>query len=514
MRSDVAARVVAPDGVIAGRYRLLRPLGSGASASVWAAADETLGRHVALKVLSGAASDQAGRDQLRREARALATLAHPRIITVFDYLETAGPDDATQPLLVTELLQGRSLAARLQEGPLPWPEALSVCGQLADALAAAHRAGIVHRDVTPGNVMLTAAGTKLLDFGIAQGPADSDSEDGLAVGTPVCMAPEQLTGRGAQPASDVYALGCLLHWCLTGRPPYPETDMARLSEAHLHAAAPPLAIPGLPPGINGLYLSCLAKDPSQRPAADQALELLAPHTHKVPADPPGADDPTQLLPALGDADLTPTGPRPAARHAAGPVWIDRRRLLPAALLLAALAILAVLLLSLDHTIRGGSAAPAPSATAVATPAIGIPASEAPTTPSVIPPRASASTSPSRSPTPAASTVPALPDPATDPIGYLQAFSSQIQALITQGPNTLQPTAGQSLRNSVADLQNVLASAQQNNGKKLWRDARTRITGVQQQISDDVAAGQISPAAANLLTAELQRLADQLPINGG
>jgi serine/threonine-protein kinase len=500
-------------GVIADRYRLLRPLGSGASATVWAAADETLGRHVALKLLSGAAAaDAVEREQLRREARALAALAHPRITVVFDYLETAGPDGTMQPLLVTELLEGRSLAARLQEGPLPWPEALGVCGQLADALGAAHRAGIVHRDVTPGNLMLTAAGIKLLDFGIAQGPADRGPTGGLAVGTPVCMAPEQLTGRGAEPASDLYALGCVLHWCLTGQPPYPDKDMAWLSHAHLHAAPPPLEIPGLPPGIVELYLACLAKDPSQRPTAEQSLQVLAPHMRGSAADASVADDPTELLPAL--VDVVPAPGRSAAKHAAGQVRIDRRRVLPAALVLAALGIVAALMLALVHGDPSGSASTAittPVSPATATAATAL-ASSTPSVVSVILP--STSTSASRSPTPAASTTPPLPDPATNPLGYLQSVSSQIQALIAQGPNTLQANAGHDLQNAVTDLENALASAQQNGGKKQWRDVRNKIAGVEQQLSDDAAAGQISQAAASLLTGELQQLANQVSNNSG
>jgi serine/threonine protein kinase len=519
VRSEAPEQVVAPNGVIADRYRLLFPLGSGASGSVWAAADETLGRHVALKLLFAAsAADEVESEQLRREARALAALDHPRIITVFDYLETPGAHDAVQPVLITELLEGMSLAAHLVKGPLPWPEALAVCGQLADALTAAHRAGIVHRDVKPANVMLTATGTKLLDFGIAQGPTERGPTGGLAVGTPMCMAPEQLTGLGAQPASDVYALGCVLHWCLTGRPPYPETDMAWLGHAHLHATPPALEIPGLPPGIDELYLTCLAKDPSGRPTANQVLQRLAPHAHNSPDDRPETSDTTQLLPIVGNTDPDPNAGLPStpARHAGGPARIDRRKLLPAALLLAALAVLTILLLSLAHTMRGRTAV-APSAKAAVTPTTATTTSPAPGTPtiaSVILPSASAADTPSQSPTPAASALPALPDPATDPLGYVQGISNQIQALIAQGPSTLQSGAGQDLRISVANLQNTLASAQQNNGKKLWRTVDTKISAIEQNISSDAAAGQISQPAATLLTGELQRLANQLPTNNG
>src|SRR4051794_25944524 len=210
-----------PGTVIAERYRLTRPLGSGSSAVVWEAHDSSLDRAVAVKLLhGGAAAHPAGREQLRREALALARLSHPRVTTVFDYVEWPQPDGAFQPVLVTELLTGLNLEERLAQGPLMENDARVACQQLATALEAAHKAGIVHRDLKPGNVMLLSDGVKLLDFGIAQASSDTDATTGVVVGTPSCMAPEQLTGRGALPASDVYALGCVLYWCLTGRAPF------------------------------------------------------------------------------------------------------------------------------------------------------------------------------------------------------------------------------------------------------------------------------------------------------
>jgi serine/threonine protein kinase len=201
-----------PGALIADRYRLVRPLGAGGSATVWEASDTALDRTVAVKLLHGSAlANPTDRERLRREARALARLAHPRITIVFDYLEQPQPDGTPQPVLVTELLSGSTLAERLRSGPLPAAEAAEVCAQLADALRAAHQAGIVHRDVKPANMVLTRGGVKLLDFGIAQAATDSNLTGNLAIGTPACMAPEQLTGRGATPASDVYALGCVLY---------------------------------------------------------------------------------------------------------------------------------------------------------------------------------------------------------------------------------------------------------------------------------------------------------------
>lgn len=189
------------DLLVAGRYRLLHRLGSGSSAQVWAARDESLGREVALKALSGSTA-QGGheRERLKREARLLAALDHPRITTVFDFVEIVGQDGTTYPFLVTELLDGESLSARLERGPLPPAEALTVCAQVADALATAHGSGVVHRDVKPGNVMLTAYGATLLDFGNSRRDTDTDLTGQVFIGTPACMAPEQWNGQPAQSA--------------------------------------------------------------------------------------------------------------------------------------------------------------------------------------------------------------------------------------------------------------------------------------------------------------------------
>jgi len=525
MRGGTAVRVVAPAGVIADRYRLQRPLGSGASASVWAAADQTLGRSVALKLLSDAsAADQRERERLRSEARALASLAHPHIVTVFDYLEAPGLDGSVQPVLVTELLEGRSLQARLAQGPLPWGEALSVCGELADALAAAHRIGIVHRDVKPGNVMLTAGGAKLLDFGIAQGPAERGPTGGMAVGTPVCMAPEQLTGRGALPASDIYALGCVMHWCLTGRPPYPETDLTFLHHAHLHAAPPPLQVPELSGEIDDLYARCLAKDPDQRPTAADILKVLVPHVHPpAPAAPPDTGDATQMLPAFppagDDAEPAADAPRAPGRHAGPSAGPDRRRLLPIGLLLGALGVIAVLMVGLDQMTSGNSAGAAPttgpgtSGTATSTDTAA--ASPTSTVGSIVLPSVSASPSASASPRASASAgpLPGLPNPETDPIGYLQGMSAQISALSARGPATLSASAAQSLQGSIGQLASAVGAAQRGSGKKQWRTVNGLISGIDQQLADYASNGQASQSTQSLLTGELQTLQTQLTGSG-
>lgn len=265
-----------PGTLLADRYLLLRPLGTGGSATVWEAVDTARERPVAVKLLRGAAvNDTTERERLRREARVLARLAHPRICAIRDYFETPRPDGSTVPVLVTELLTGTSLARRLKEGPLPWAEAVHVCAQIADALLAAHHAGIVHRDVKPANVVLVPDGAKLLDFGIARGRGDGDLTGNLTVGTPLCMAPEQVRGQRARPASDIYALGCVLFWSLTGRPPYQSNDITEVFESQLYDPPPPIDVPGLPARVIDFCHACLSKNPAFRPNAAQALTTLS-----------------------------------------------------------------------------------------------------------------------------------------------------------------------------------------------------------------------------------------------
>jgi serine/threonine-protein kinase len=186
---------------LAFRYRLVARIQAGGMAVVWRARDELLGREVALKLLAGPLAGSRGVfDLVRREARAAARLSHPNVTAVHDYGEAVRPDGAVAPFVVMELLDGHMLAGRLERGPLPWPEAAAIGADIADGLAAIHRSGIVHRDVTPGNVMLTPGGVKVVDFGIsaAIGEPDEDSS-GSTFGTPAYVAPERLDGLAEEP---------------------------------------------------------------------------------------------------------------------------------------------------------------------------------------------------------------------------------------------------------------------------------------------------------------------------
>jgi serine/threonine protein kinase len=258
--------------VLARRYILRQPVGSGGMSVVWRAWDSTLERTVAVKVLDGPVGTDGGqRDRIRREARAAARIEHPNAIGVYDYGETVTPHGRIAAYVVMQLLDGVSLAGRLAEGPLPWADAVAVAATVADVLHAAHRRGVVHRDVTPENVMLTTDGVKLLDFGIA---ADVGQRDTLTFGTPPYVAPERLVGAPASGSTDVYALGVLLFEMLTGDPPVQAGSWDELERAVAADHRPTLAVPGLPPAVASVCLRCLAPDPTERPTAAEVAAIL------------------------------------------------------------------------------------------------------------------------------------------------------------------------------------------------------------------------------------------------
>ncbi|GAA1661645.1 serine/threonine-protein kinase [Catellatospora bangladeshensis] len=285
--------------VLGRRYRLLERIGAGGMAVVWRAYDEVLHRPVAVKMLSPAVGARPDSLRLlRTEALAAASLQHPHITQIYDYGEHVAGQP--QPYLVMELVEGVTLLQTLRAQPagLGWPRTARITAETAAALAAAHARGVVHRDVTPANVMLTARGVKVLDFGICTLAGTADADDEL-VGTIDYIAPERVAGTSAvTPACDVYALGIVLYRCLTGQLPWRETTPTQRLRDHVLEPPrdlPPL--PGLPGSVRELYLACLAKKPEDRPtAAEIAAELgervsLPP----VPAPDRTAGDLTRLL---------------------------------------------------------------------------------------------------------------------------------------------------------------------------------------------------------------------------
>lgn len=297
---------------LGGRYLLEERIGRGGMGEVWRAADRRLDRQVAVKVLP-AASD-AGPDMVarfRREAQLAAGLQHPGIMVVHDI-------DVDDELLylVMELLDGEDMARVLARHPegLPVADALAHAVQVSGALAVAHARGIVHRDVKPANLFLTTSGwIKVCDFGIARFMQSATGLTGSAVvGSPVFMAPEQISTGEIDGRTDLYALGCLLHQMLCGRPPFPtDKGIPALINAHLSvpASGPRAVNPLVPEDVDALVLELLAKDPSDRPAdADtvtRRLEALA--KTDAPAPPPASPS--------DSAGLVPPG-APVPPHAA------------------------------------------------------------------------------------------------------------------------------------------------------------------------------------------------------
>ncbi|BEL06981.1 hypothetical protein Q0Z83_051720 [Actinoplanes sichuanensis] len=259
--------------VVGGRYRLSGWLGRGGMGAVWAAHDTLLGRDVALKEIflpeETAGPDDPSIRRAFREARAAARLRHRGIVTVHDVVTEDG-----RPWIVMELIDGPSLAAAIREhGTIGERRAADIGSQVLDALRAAHRQGVLHRDVKPANILLDTDRVVLTDFGIAAiDDATSITSTGQMIGSPAFLAPERVNGRPASAATDMWALGVTLYTAVTGRSPFPGDDLQSAMAAILHHDPEPPAGAGLLwPVIAGLLL----KDPAARLTADQAAPMLA-----------------------------------------------------------------------------------------------------------------------------------------------------------------------------------------------------------------------------------------------
>jgi eukaryotic-like serine/threonine-protein kinase len=272
--SEQTPRLTHTGDLIDGRYELVRPLARGGMARIWRARDRRLGREVAVKILDPKQlGDPLHAARMQVEAQALAHLSHPHIAVIHD----AGTVDADgqMPYLVMELVHGKPLSALARY--LPWPAAAGVVAQVADALSAAHASGVVHRDVSAANVLLTTSGVKLIDFGICAMTGDDDSlDDGRIMGTIAYLPPERIVGTPVAPAIDVFGLGVLLYLLLTGDFPWPrEGSPAEELKAVLHRGpAPSIRRPDVPARIRQACLQCLHPDPLRRPTAAEVATVL------------------------------------------------------------------------------------------------------------------------------------------------------------------------------------------------------------------------------------------------
>lgn len=303
--------------------------------AVHRATDTRLGRTVAVKLLHvGQGDDEVSRARMRSEAHLAASIHHPGVAQVFDFVEDESPDGET--FIVMQYVEGHSLSQLLRErGPMPADQVMSVVQQVAEGLRAAHDAGIVHRDLKPANIMLTPAGrTVLVDFGIAQAAHSEPLTDtGSLVGTTDYISPEQVRGQSATPQSDLYSLGVVAFHCLTGTSPFRRDTHIATAMAHLQDDLPAFP-PGTPPEVERLIGAMTSRKPADRPAtaADVALAAAAvgaagsidlPPTFQLPV--PTAAVPTAAVPegtqahtAIAPAPEAPEGRRrrPIAAYAA------------------------------------------------------------------------------------------------------------------------------------------------------------------------------------------------------
>jgi serine/threonine protein kinase len=281
-------------GTKLGPYEIQAPLGAGGMGEVYRARDTRLGRDVAIKVLPGLSSEPDRLIRFEQEARATAALNHPNILAIFQMGTHVGV-----PYIVTELLEGKTLAESLRRGPLPPRKAIDYGVQIAQGLAAAHEKGIAHRDLKPENLFVTKEGRiKILDFGLAKIAPLKETPDavaptitryGVAIGTVGYMSPEQVRGQATDHRTDIFAFGAILYEMVMGRRSFQKHTEADTISAILNAEPPPISelAPNTPVALQKVVDRCLAKNPEQRfqSASDLAfaLEALSDSTKSSPA---------------------------------------------------------------------------------------------------------------------------------------------------------------------------------------------------------------------------------------
>jgi len=304
--------------LIAGRYELRARISKGGMGAVWRARDRRLARDVAVKLLHAwIAENDELRRRFAREARVLAPLENEHIVRLYDYGE-----DGDTPFLVMELVEGANLAEVARERHFSWPEVVEIAAPVATALSYAHARGIVHRDLTPGNVLIESATGRVVvsDFGLARIARSTSSvtTQGMLLGTPEYWSPEQARGADSEAATDMYALGCLLFWLLAGRTPFEGDDRLAVGLRRAHEEAPSLATHahGAPAGAVQLVDALLARDPAARPTADDVLTALGAERPAIAAAAAEASESPERATAVFSLPPPTVALEPPSRHTA------------------------------------------------------------------------------------------------------------------------------------------------------------------------------------------------------
>ncbi|GHJ57134.1 hypothetical protein Nm8I071_64410 [Nonomuraea sp. TT08I-71] len=489
--------------LLSGRYQSEELLGSGGMGEVWRGRDLRLDRPVAIKVLTAAGvKEPMAAERFDREARTAARLTHPHIVGVYDF----GTEE-DHSYLVMELVEGRTVGDLVAAGPLPVVQALSIAVQTCDGIAAAHAAGVVHRDIKPGNLIVTPAGTvKICDFGIARLPrlAGQNTLTGPAtkLGTSSYMSPEQALGGPVDPRTDLYGLGCTLYAILTGAPPFAGDPLSVLHQ-HVNEPPPPLRDrrPDVPVELDALVSELLAKNPADRPTdagvVRERLAALLPRAgtplavvavDAAPAEPgvPAAPPPAPAAPATYPGD-------PPRRSRRGPLLVVAGLV---GLALLALALAGVTLLDRDGgKPLAGPTAPAATTTATAPSAPVVPVTVAPTTPS---PRTVAPTTPSPAATrkPSPSLASATPS-AIPPRNPIVALRLSIQEQVDAGQ--LNPDAARDLHAKVDAIAKETAEGD-------TEQAREQIKKLRDKLSELLRGGKLTADGYDALSADVDRVA--------
>lgn len=301
--------------LLGGRYRLDERIGGGGMGEVWRGTDEVLGRTVAIKIMLPSLLDEPGfAERFRAEARTMARLTHPGVVNIYDY-----NSDGQSAFLVMEYIDGDPLSRTLARvGRLTAARTMALIAQAADALQAAHDAGIVHRDVKPGNLMVRANGTLVLtDFGVARSDLAGITGTGMLLGTASYLSPEQAAGQVATPASDVYGLGVVAYQCLAGRRPFEGDNPLEIAMKHIQSLPPPLPA-DIPPAVVDIVMRALAKDPADRwPSAAALAEAARAVAASLGPPAPGGSAAPATAPS-SPAPGTPSGYPPSAYIPAQP----------------------------------------------------------------------------------------------------------------------------------------------------------------------------------------------------